>query len=73
MGHGMAKNIRLKIPESSLLVVYDVSQPTMDRFIKDLAGKKVKAASSPKEVAEYAVRWQSSARCLTYLLESGST
>lgn len=56
MGHGMAKNIRLKIPESNLLIVYGVSNTAMQRFIKDYRGYNVRAASSPKEVAEYAVR-----------------
>lgn len=56
MGHGMAKNIRLKIPKSSLLVIYDVSQSAMHRFVKEFKGENVKAVSSPKEVATYAVR-----------------
>lgn len=57
MGHGMAKNIRLKVPEFSLLVVYDVSRPAMERFEKEFEGHNVKAASSPKEVAEHAVKF----------------
>lgn len=55
MGHGMAKNIRLRIPDSSLLVVYDVNQEAVQRFIDEHNGAGVQAAKSPKEVAELAV------------------
>ena len=55
MGHGMAKNIRLKIDAASPLIVYDVSQEAMDHFIQEHAGSEVVAASSPKQVAEQAV------------------
>ncbi|KAH7253114.1 hypothetical protein FSOLCH5_013923 [Fusarium solani] len=54
MGHGMAKNIRLRIPDSFLLVVYDVNQEAVQRFIDEHNGTGVRAASSPKEVAELA-------------------
>lgn len=56
MGHGMAKNIRLKIAASSTLVIYDINQDAMHEFVKDFGkhGNIVEAAS-PKEVAEKAV------------------
>jgi hypothetical protein len=58
MGHGMAKNIRLKIAMSSTLVIYDINEDAMHQFVKDYEkyGNIVEAAS-PKEVAEKAVSW----------------
>lgn len=56
MGHGMAKNIRQKIPENCNLVIYDVREETMASFINDFGnGSNVLAATSPKHVAELAV------------------
>lgn len=58
MGHGMAKNIGQKIPESSILVVYDINPETVHRFLNDYnSASNIKAASSPKEVAELAVSY----------------
>ncbi|KAF2018237.1 hypothetical protein BU24DRAFT_408171 [Aaosphaeria arxii CBS 175.79] len=54
MGHGMAKNIRLKIDPASPLVIYDVNPDAMERFINEHPGSKVLAASCPREVAEQA-------------------
>lgn len=56
MSHGMAKNIRLKVPGSCSLIVYDVSRSAMERFIKEFEIYNVRSAFSPKGVAEYAVR-----------------
>lgn len=55
MGHGMAKNIRLKIPASDVLVCYDVNPKAITQFMGEFVGSNVRAASSPKEVAELAV------------------
>jgi 3-hydroxyisobutyrate/3-hydroxypropionate dehydrogenase len=56
MGHGMAKNIRQKIPENCNLVIYDVRTEAMTEFIKDCSnGSNVIAAISPKQVGELAV------------------
>lgn len=56
MGHGMAKNIRLKVPPTSQLVVFDVNKQAVDSFIQEHNGVGVKAVSSPREVAEISVR-----------------
>lgn len=56
MGHGMAKNIRQKIPAESVLVIYDINQEVMRQFVQDFSnGFNVRIASSPKQVAELAV------------------
>lgn len=60
MGHGMAKNIRQKIPQADTLVIYDVNKQVVDRFVKEFEGSKVIAATSPKEVAELSVRFPTS-------------
>ncbi|CRG84134.1 hypothetical protein PISL3812_01461 [Talaromyces islandicus] len=55
MGHGMAKNLRQKIPESSILVIFDINKETMQRFVQEHGqGGNVKTASSPKEIAQVA-------------------
>ena len=56
MGHGMAKNIRQKIPENCNLVIYDVKEEAMTDFVNDFGnGSNILAAASPKQVAELAV------------------
>lgn len=56
MGHGMAKNIRLKVPPTSQLVIFDVNRQAVDSFVQEHDGVGVKAVSSPRQVAEIAVR-----------------
>lgn len=56
MGHGMANNIRRKIPKTSELIVYDVNPEAITRIIDENPGMSVRAASSPKDVADIAVR-----------------
>lgn len=56
MGHGMAKNLRQKLPETCLLVVYDINKETMQRFIHDYGqADNIKPASSPREISEVTV------------------
>ena len=55
MGHGMAKNIRMKVSPQSMLTVYDVSAPAMERFMREFEGANVSVAASPKGVAEVSV------------------
>ncbi len=56
MGHGMAKNIRQKIPANCNLVIYDVRAAALTEFIRDFSdGSNVIAATSPKQVGELAV------------------
>ncbi|PVH81136.1 hypothetical protein DL98DRAFT_625978 [Cadophora sp. DSE1049] len=55
MGHGMAKNIRQKIPENCNLVIYDVREEAMTDFMNNFGnGSNTLAATSPKQVAELA-------------------
>ncbi|THC90140.1 hypothetical protein EYZ11_010407 [Aspergillus tanneri] len=54
MGHGMAKNLRLKISSSNKLFIYDIDPAAVQRFVSEFGdGGNVVATSSPKEVAEY--------------------
>jgi hypothetical protein len=56
MGHGMAQNIRPKVPESCKLVIYDINTATLEKFISEYStNSNVVAATSPKHVAELAV------------------
>ncbi|KAA8652811.1 uncharacterized protein ATNIH1004_001718 [Aspergillus tanneri] len=56
MGHGMAKNLRLKISSSNKLFIYDIDPAAVQRFVSEFGdGGNVVATSSPKEVAEYSV------------------
>lgn len=56
MGHGMAKNLRQKLPDESLLIVYDINKKAVEAFLQEHAGTKVQAASSPLQVAQLSVR-----------------
>jgi 3-hydroxyisobutyrate dehydrogenase-like beta-hydroxyacid dehydrogenase len=56
MGHGMAKNIRQKIPVDCNLVIYDINTEAVKRFVSDYSnGSNVIAAVSPKHVGELGV------------------
>jgi 3-hydroxyisobutyrate dehydrogenase-like beta-hydroxyacid dehydrogenase len=56
MGHGMAKNIRSRIPPSCVLLIYDINQKVVQQFVENFGEKEnVIAATSPKEVASRAV------------------
>lgn len=54
MGYGMAKNLREKIPKTSELVVCELVEKRRDQFVAETEGL-LKAAHSPKQVAEEAV------------------
>lgn len=71
MGHGMAKNLRQKLPVNCPVIVFDVNKEAVERFLQEHAGTKVTAASSPKEVAEVAVSTQR--QNLAYLKLAGLT
>ena len=69
MGHGMVKNLRQKIPERSLLVIYDINKAVTENFVAEHAkGNNVRIAASPKEVAEIAVSILSHVRLVTCLM-----
>lgn len=56
MGHGMAKNLREKLPTSSNLVIYDINPVAIVDFENQFGGaSNIITASSPREVAEHAV------------------
>ncbi|KAL5597187.1 hypothetical protein FOBRF1_010980 [Fusarium oxysporum] len=54
MGHGMAKNLRQKLPQNYPMIVFDVNKEAVNKFLQEHAGTNVTAASSPKEIAEVA-------------------
>jgi 3-hydroxyisobutyrate dehydrogenase len=59
MGHGMAKNLREKLPPTSNLIIYDISEVAMTRFVSEFGGgSNIIEAKSPREVAEHAVTVQ---------------
>ncbi|CAI4215830.1 unnamed protein product [Parascedosporium putredinis] len=51
MGHGMAKNICLKAPETSLVIVYDIATQATQRLASEFKGqgRNIQVATSPKE------------------------
>lgn len=56
MGHGMAKNIALKMGGSSKLYVYDINQTAVETFVREYGQNgKVASVGSPKEIAEKCV------------------
>jgi len=56
MGHGMAKNIALKMGESSKLYVYDINQTAVDTFVMEYGQNgRVASVGSPREIAEKCV------------------
>jgi hypothetical protein len=56
MGHGMAKNIALKMGDLSKLFVYDINQDAVDTFVAEYnQNGKVNSAGSPREIAEKCV------------------
>jgi hypothetical protein len=55
MGHGMAKNIRQKIPEDSILFIYDINTLALEAFAREFGnGSNVRIAVSPVEIARAA-------------------
>ncbi|CAH0023714.1 unnamed protein product [Clonostachys rhizophaga] len=55
MGWGMAMNLRRKIPQSSNLLICEMSQSRLDQFVQGARLKgKIGIAGSPKELAEKA-------------------
>ena len=51
----MAKNLRAKIPASDTLVVHDRNGEATAKFVEEV-GAGIEVASSPRKVAEKAVR-----------------
>lgn len=63
MGHGMAKNLRLKIPSTCKLFVYDVNSDATKTFKQEFAdADNVVIATSPKEIGQSAVCFSSPLR-----------
>lgn len=56
MGHGIAKNLRQKLPSDSILLVYDVDEVALQDFFSAYnENGNVCAVSSPRQIAERAV------------------
>lgn len=56
MGYPMALNVRRKLPKSSVLYIYDLSQSALERFVEEGGSEgEVVAATSAKEVVNNAV------------------
>ena len=54
MGYRMAQNLRSKLPADSELVVCEVVQSVLEKFVGETHGL-VKVANTPKEVSEQSV------------------
>ena len=52
----MAKNLRAKLPKEDTLYIQDVNPAATERFMSTGLDENVKVASSPRELAENAVR-----------------
>lgn len=50
----MAKNLRAKVPESDVLIVYDQNTEATTTFVQEV-GAGVEVANSPRGVAERSV------------------
>jgi hypothetical protein len=56
MGFPMARNLRAKIPPSSRLVICEVVESQIKKFIIETKGTgEIQVARTPREVAEQAV------------------
>lgn len=51
MGYRMANNLQSKLPANSVLVVCEVVQPVLEKFVSETKGL-VRVAKTPKEVSE---------------------
>ena len=59
MGYGMAMNVASKMPSSATLVLNDINNTAMDKFVSEARSKGIKGvskASSPEEIMSKAVR-----------------
>lgn len=54
MGYRMAKNLRSKLPPDSVLVVCEVVQSVLEKFVSETKGL-VRVADTPKELSEQSV------------------
>lgn len=51
----MAKNLLAKSPGADELIVCDTNETATDSFFRELEGRRVQVARSPREVAEKSV------------------
>lgn len=54
MGYRMAKNLRSKLPADSVLIVCEVVQSVLEKFVVETKGL-IRVANTPKEVSEQSV------------------
>lgn len=58
IGYPMARNLRMKLPETDKVIVLDINRDVMGRFVTETQGagsRQVDLAQSAREVAEKAV------------------
>jgi hypothetical protein len=55
LGYRMAKNLREKLPETDTLIINDVNNDAVEKFVNELSAFTVVVADSPREIAEKAV------------------
>lgn len=56
MGHGMASNLRRKLPAESVLWIYDINTAAVERFVSEFGNaSNVQGATSPRQIYENAV------------------
>lgn len=56
MGSRMVRNLRLKIPPTSTLVVSEIVETRLNEFLESIEGKgKVEVVNTPREIAERCV------------------
>ena len=56
MGYRMAQNLRSKLPAESEIIVCEVVQSVLKRFVGETHGL-VRVANTPKELSEQSVSW----------------
>ena len=56
LGFPMANNLRAKMPEEDLLVVHDIDQDVVKKFVDGSGEKRVEMESDVKALAERCVR-----------------
>lgn len=56
LGFPMATNLRARMPEKDLLVVHDINQDLVERFVDESGNRTVEVGRDVRELAERCVR-----------------
>src|SRR4051794_23279314 len=68
MGFPMARNLRAKMPSSSRLIICEVVEARIKKFLTENEGKgEIQVARTPREVSEQAVRQNAKYKALLLL------